>query len=119
MATQEIGLNEALAAAGIEAVETDLAELIVQLADDKPSHILVPAIHYNRTQIREMFARRMPGVDPSGLTDEPPALAEAARAHLREQVPLRQGGDLRAPTSRSRRPAPWWWWSPRATAGCA
>ena len=85
MATQEIGLNEALAAAGIAAVETDLAELIVQLADDTPSHILVPAIHYNRAQIRELFARRMPGVDLSTLTDEPAALAEAARRHLRRK----------------------------------
>jgi L-lactate dehydrogenase complex protein LldF len=83
MATQEIGLNEALEAAGIEAVETDLAELIVQLADDTPSHILVPAIHYNRAQIRDIFARRMPGVDTAALTDDPPALAEAARRHLR------------------------------------
>jgi L-lactate dehydrogenase complex protein LldF len=83
MATQEIGLNEALAAAGIAAVETDLAELIVQLADDLPSHILVPAIHYNRHQIRDIFADRMPGVDVSALTDEPAALAEAARRHLR------------------------------------
>ncbi|MFS8479713.1 MAG: lactate utilization protein B [Micromonosporaceae bacterium] len=85
MATQEIGLNEALAAVGVDAVETDLAELIVQLADDKPSHILVPAIHYNRTQIRDLFARRMAGVDGSGLTDDPPALTAAARAHLREK----------------------------------
>ena len=83
MATQEIGLNEALEAVGIDAVETDLAELIVQLAEDRPSHILVPAIHYNRTQIRDLFAKRMPGVDASGLTDDPPALAEAARKHLR------------------------------------
>jgi L-lactate dehydrogenase complex protein LldF len=83
MATQEIGLNETLAAAGIAAVETDLAELIVQLADDTPSHILVPAIHYNRHQIREIFADRMPGVDVAALTDEPAALAEAARRHLR------------------------------------
>jgi L-lactate dehydrogenase complex protein LldF len=83
MATQEIGLNEALAEAGITAVETDLAELIVQLADDTPSHILVPAIHYNRSQIRDIFARRMPGVDVEALTDEPAALAEAARRHLR------------------------------------
>src|SRR5690606_12604132 len=85
MATQEIGLNEALAAAGIAAVETDLAELIVQLAEDTPSHILVPAIHYNRAQIRELFARRMPGVDLSTLTDEPATLAEAARRHLRHK----------------------------------
>ncbi|MFY1687559.1 lactate utilization protein B [Plantactinospora sp. WMMB782] len=83
MATQEIGLNEALAEAGIAAVETDLAELIVQLADDTPSHILVPAIHYNRRQIRDIFASRMPGVDLDALTDDPPALAEAARRHLR------------------------------------
>jgi L-lactate dehydrogenase complex protein LldF len=83
MATQEIGLNEALADAGIVAVETDLAELIVQLADDTPSHILVPAIHYNRSQIRDIFARRMAGVDLSALTDEPATLAEAARRHLR------------------------------------
>ncbi|MFE9692493.1 lactate utilization protein B [Micromonospora sp. NPDC005806] len=83
MATQEIGLNEALEAAGIEPVETDLAELIVQLGRDRPSHILVPAIHRNRAEIREIFRREMPGVDPA-LTDEPAALAAAARRHLRE-----------------------------------
>ena len=84
MATQEIGLNEALEAAGIAAHETDLAELIVQLGEDKPSHILVPAIHKNRAEIREIFLRTMPGVDPA-LTDEPRKLAMAARAHLRER----------------------------------
>ncbi len=83
MATQEIGLNEALEAAGIAAVETDLAELIVQLGRDKPSHILVPAIHRNRAEIREIFLRAMPGVDPA-LTDEPRVLAAAARRYLRE-----------------------------------
>jgi L-lactate dehydrogenase complex protein LldF len=83
MATQEIGLNEALEAAGIEPVETDLAELIVQLGHDKPSHILVPAIHRNRSEIREIFLREMPGVDPA-LTDDPPVLAAAARRYLRE-----------------------------------
>jgi L-lactate dehydrogenase complex protein LldF len=87
MATQEIGLNEALAAAGIAAVETDLAELIVQLAGDTPSHILVPAIHYNRHQIREIFLREM-GDAPAGLTEAPAALAEAARAHLRRRFLL-------------------------------
>lgn len=82
MATQEIGLNEHLAAEGITAVETDLAELIVQLAGDMPSHILVPAVHRNRAEIREIFTARMPGV-PADLTDDPRALAMAARAHLR------------------------------------
>ena len=84
MATQEIGLNEALAEAGITAVETDLAELIVQLGNDHPSHILVPAIHRNRREIRDIFLREMPGVDPA-LTDEPAVLAEAARRHLRRK----------------------------------
>ncbi|MBE7162110.1 MAG: lactate utilization protein, partial [Williamsia herbipolensis] len=56
MATQEIELNEALEAAGIDAWETDLAELIVQLGDDLPSHILVPAIHRNRSEVRDIFA---------------------------------------------------------------
>jgi L-lactate dehydrogenase complex protein LldF len=82
--TDEIGLNDALAAAGIDAVETDLAELIVQLGHDRPSHILVPAIHKNRAEIRDIFLREMAGVDP-GLTDEPAALAEAARLFLRRK----------------------------------
>ncbi|GIG26933.1 lactate utilization protein B [Cellulomonas denverensis] len=82
MATQEIGLNEYLAEAGITATETDLAELIVQLAGDMPSHILVPAIHRNRTEIRAIFRNRMDQV-PEGMTDEPRDLAMAARAHLR------------------------------------
>nr|WP_206037892.1 LutB/LldF family L-lactate oxidation iron-sulfur protein [Rhodococcus sp. HNM0569] len=84
MATQEIGLNEHLEAKGIAAIETDLAELIVQLGDDKPSHILVPAIHRNRAEIREIFLEAMPGVDPD-IAAEPTALAMAARAHLRRK----------------------------------
>ncbi|MDX6312254.1 MAG: L-lactate dehydrogenase complex protein LldF, partial [Streptomyces sp.] len=88
MATQEIGLNEALGEAGIRAYETDLAELIVQLGDDLPSHILVPAIHRNRSEIRDIFAREMGNWGrpaPDGLTDRPAELAEAARLHLREK----------------------------------
>jgi L-lactate dehydrogenase complex protein LldF len=88
MATQEIGLNEALADAGIAAWETDLAELIVQLGHDAPSHILVPAIHRNRAEIREIFLREMAAVGvpaPPGLSDEPRVLAEAARLHLRRK----------------------------------
>jgi L-lactate dehydrogenase complex protein LldF len=88
MATQEIGLNDALARSGISAYETDLAELIVQLGDDLPSHILVPAIHRNRDQIRDIFKRQMGRwgrAAPESLTDEPAQLAEAARLHLREK----------------------------------
>jgi L-lactate dehydrogenase complex protein LldF len=80
MATDEIGLNAALAAEGIHALETDLAELIVQLAGDRPSHILVPAIHLNRAEIRDLFAAKLGRPD---LSDEPAELAEAARTHLR------------------------------------
>ena len=82
IATDEIKLNEALAASGVRAVETDLAELIIQLGDDVQSHILVPAIHKNRAEIRELFARELGLPD---LTDEPAALAEAARLHLRRK----------------------------------
>ena len=88
MVTQEIGLNEALAEEGIAAWETDLAELIVQLGDDLPSHILVPAIHRNRAEIRTIFAERMASAGrpaPDDLTDEPSELASAARLHLREK----------------------------------
>ncbi len=83
MATMEIGLNEALAEAGITATETDLAEIIIQLGHDWPSHILVPAIHLNRSEIREIFLREMADVDPD-LTDDPVALANASRQHLRK-----------------------------------
>jgi len=94
MATQEIGLNEHLEAEGIAPIETDLAELIVQLGHDKPSHILVPAIHRNRTEILDIFRREMPDV-PADLTDEPRRLAMAARAHLRRKflsVPVAVSG---------------------------
>jgi L-lactate dehydrogenase complex protein LldF len=84
LVTDEIGLNDALARAGIAAYETDLAELIVQLGHDRPSHILVPAIHRNRAEIREIFLREMAGVDP-GLTDSPTELTAAARAYLRRR----------------------------------
>jgi len=82
MATQEIGLVEALNRQGIAAHETDLAELIIQLSHDKPSHIVVPALHRNRAEIRAIFAKHMPDA-PKDLTDDPHALAEAARVHLR------------------------------------
>ena len=84
MLTQELGLNEALAERGISAYETDLAELIVQLGHDRPSHIVVPAIHKNRAQIREIFLAQM-GDAPPGLSDDPQQLAEASRRHLRRK----------------------------------
>ena len=98
MATQEIELNEPLAAQGISAWETDLAELIVQLGDDLPSHILVPAIHRNRSEIREIFAREMATAGrpaPARPDRRPGRLAEAARLHLREKFLRAKVGRLR------------------------
>jgi L-lactate dehydrogenase complex protein LldF len=82
LTTDEIGLNEALAEQGIDALETDFAELILQLDGDWPSHILVPAIHRNRREICELFART---IAPGLASDEPRELAEAARVYLRER----------------------------------
>ncbi|MBM7825519.1 L-lactate dehydrogenase complex protein LldF [Arcanobacterium pluranimalium] len=82
MVTQEINLNEFLDSHGIKAWETDLAEMIVQLGKDMPSHLVVPAIHRNRSEIREIFQREMDDA-PEGLTADPRELAMAARAHLR------------------------------------
>ncbi|RJF41995.1 iron-sulfur cluster-binding protein [Actinomyces sp. 2119] len=84
MATQETNLNEHLKAEGITAHETDLAEMIVQLADDMPSHIVVPAIHRNRSEVRGIFLDRMEDA-PADLSDDPVELAGAARAHLRRK----------------------------------
>ena len=83
MATQEINLNEHLEKHGIKAWETDLAEMIVQLSEDMPSHIVVPAIHRNRAEVKAIFEARME--DAQGLSDEPRILAMAARAHLRKK----------------------------------
>lgn len=82
MVTDEIRLNAALEEAGIQAIETDLAELIIQLAQEPSSHILVPAIHKNRAEIRDLFLHSL---GEKGLSDEPAALAAAARRFLREK----------------------------------
>jgi L-lactate dehydrogenase complex protein LldF len=82
MTTEEIGLNRALESDGIQPFETDLAELIIQLGKDQPSHIVVPALHKNRQQIREIFQREM-NLPELGKT--PQDLADAARRFLREK----------------------------------
>ncbi|MDP9261577.1 MAG: LutB/LldF family L-lactate oxidation iron-sulfur protein [Actinomycetota bacterium] len=83
LTTDEIGLNDALAAGGVQAIETDLAELIVQLGDDWSSHILVPAIHRNRAEIRDLFLRTI--AVGRELSDDPHELVETARVYLREK----------------------------------
>jgi L-lactate dehydrogenase complex protein LldF len=82
MTSAEIELNPFLQAAGISPYETDLAEIILQLGDEEPSHIVVPALHINRSQVREIFARSM-GLE--NLSDDPKALTNAARTWLRKK----------------------------------
>jgi len=81
MASEEIHLNAALARRGIEPVETDLGEYIVQLAGETPSHIVVPAIHKTKAQIGALFADKL-GIAPS---DDVATLTAAARAALRRR----------------------------------
>ena len=82
MTTAEIQLNRHLEQAGITAHETDLAEIILQLGRQEPSHIVVPALHVNRSQVREIFARSMHRPD---LSDDPETLTAAARTYLRQK----------------------------------
>jgi L-lactate dehydrogenase complex protein LldF len=82
MTSAEIQLNPYLEANGVAPFETDLAEIILQLGELEPSHIVVPALHVNRSQVREIFARRM-GLKE--LSDDPKELTNAARAFLRQK----------------------------------
>ncbi|MGB8259530.1 MAG: lactate utilization protein B [Terracidiphilus sp.] len=92
MTSAEIQLNPYLEANGVRAYETDLAEIILQLGDEPPSHIVVPALHVNRSQVREIFARKMGLPD---LSDDPEKLTTAARNYLRQKfltIPTAIGG---------------------------
>src|SRR5947209_20111858 len=81
MACEEIGLNEVLEANGVEVIETDLGEWIIQLADEKPSHIIAPAVHKTRGDVAKLFS------DYAGrpLSDVPAELCAFARQQLRER----------------------------------
>ncbi len=81
MATEEIELNEALEHAGITPVETDLGEYIIQLAREKPSHIIAPAIHKTKEQVAELFSREL----KRQLAADPEVLTKVARDELREK----------------------------------
>jgi len=80
MTTEEIGLNHALEQAGVEVWETDLGELIVQLAGEAPYHIVTPAMHKTRHEISALFSEKL-GSEPS---EDPEVLTAIARKHLRE-----------------------------------
>ena len=92
MTSDEIGLNPALEAAGITPIETDLADLIIQLGSDQPSHIVVPALHRNKAEIRRLFMEKMKLTE---LGERAEDLAGAARRYLRERflrVPIGLSG---------------------------
>ncbi|MFW2369151.1 MAG: LutB/LldF family L-lactate oxidation iron-sulfur protein, partial [Desulforhopalus sp.] len=82
MTSMEVNIDPALEAEGVEVVETDLGEYIVQLAGDKPSHIIAPCIHMDRNQIGDLFTDKL-GID---YTNDPPTLTMAARKALREKL---------------------------------
>src|SRR5690349_20970103 len=82
MATEEIHLNDALQAAGVTPVETDLGEYIIQLAHERPSHIIAPAIHKTKGQVAELFSREL---KRPGLPADPEVLTKIAREELREK----------------------------------
>jgi len=82
MVSEEVELNHAMEAAGIEALESDMGEYIVQLAGEKPSHIIMPAIHKTKQQIAELFAEKVPGVS---YTEDVDALIQVGRDVLRKK----------------------------------
>ncbi len=82
MVSEEVELNHALEAAGIGALESDMGEYIVQLAGERPSHIIMPAIHKTKEEIARLFAEKIPGVD---YTDSVDALIQIGRRVLREK----------------------------------
>lgn len=82
MVSEEVGFNHAMEAAGIEAFESDMGEYIVQLAGEKPSHIIMPAIHKTKQEIAKLFAEEIPGV---AYTDDVDALIRIGRKVLRRK----------------------------------
>ncbi len=82
MTSAEIGVDALLEEHGIEVVETDLGEYIIQLAEDRASHIIAPCIHMDRRQIAELFRDKL-GIE---YTEDPPALTRAARKALRAKL---------------------------------
>jgi L-lactate dehydrogenase complex protein LldF len=89
MLTEECGLNHWLEERGVEVVDTDLGERIVQFRREPPSHIVMPAIHLKKEEVGQLFHEKLG--TPEGLSD-PKALAEAARQHLREKFLAAQAG---------------------------
>jgi L-lactate dehydrogenase complex protein LldF len=80
MVSEEIGINHALEAAGLQVIETDLGEYIIQLRDESPSHIITPAVHLRKEEVGDTFRDKL-GIP---YTTDIPVMAAAARERLRE-----------------------------------
>ena len=114
MTTEEIELNPALEGAGIDAIETDLGEYIVQLRREKPSHIITPAIHLSKEDIGQLFTDKF-GIE---YTSEPEKLTAEARERLRA-IFLERGFRGHRSEFRDRRDRHAGAWSrTKATAAC-
>ena len=85
MVSEEIGLNAAIEAAGMKAIETDLGEYIIQLRGEAPSHIIAPAVHLTKEQVAQDFRRIHADLPPERDLTKPEALLGEARAVLRER----------------------------------
>ncbi|MBL6948864.1 MAG: iron-sulfur cluster-binding protein [Rhodospirillales bacterium] len=85
MIGEEIAINEHLEHHGVEPVETDLGEYIIQLRHEPPSHIIAPAIHLSKEQVADTFRKSHPHLAPERALEEPRALLEEARSELRQK----------------------------------
>ncbi|MEE2722480.1 MAG: LutB/LldF family L-lactate oxidation iron-sulfur protein [Pseudomonadota bacterium] len=85
MVSEEIDLNDYLIDAGLDVVETDLGEYILQLRQETPSHVVMPAIHLKKEQIADTFRDHHATLDPGRPLDEPRQMTEEARVKLREK----------------------------------
>ena len=92
MVTEEIELNPHLAAHGIRPVETDLGEYIIQLRDEKPSHIVAPAFHLKRDDVEATFRKTHDALDPNRELDTRPKLVAEARAIMRRNFEAADAG---------------------------
>ena len=104
MISEEIGLNQALEAAGIEAVETDLGEYIIQLRGETPSHIIAPAIHVTKHDVEQDFRKAHRDLPPNRDLSEPEQLLAEARGVLRAKFLRRRRRRHRARIFWSPRP---------------
>lgn len=85
MVSEEIGLNSRLEAAGLEVIETDLGEYLLQIRGETPSHIIAPAIHLSQDQVETDFRRRHAHLPPGRVLEQPEQLVAEARSVLREK----------------------------------